>query len=127
MNRLTIIGNCTKDPELRTTTSGKNVCTFNVAVNRRKKTNGESEVDFFRVSTWDGLAENCAKYVKKGKKVAVIGSVSVHPYANAKGEPAANMEVNALEVEFCSETKAESKDDQTGMEVVNIADRDLPF
>ena len=132
MNRLTIIGNCTRDPELRTTTTGKSVCTFNVAVNRRKRRDDQQQdVDFFRVSTWDALADNCAKYLKRGKKVAVIGSVSVHPFVNAKGEPAANMEVNAQEVEFCSEVsseaRAESKDEQTGMDVVNIADRDLPF
>ena len=104
MNRLIIIGNCTKDPELRTTTSGKNVCTFNVAVNKRKKgEKGENqEADFFRVSAWDALGENCAKYLSKGKKVVVVGSVSLHVYTNSKGESGATMEVIANEVEFLS-------------------------
>ena len=102
MNSLTIIGNCTKDPELRTTQSGKSVCTFNVAANRRKKTEGQPDADFFRVSAWDQLGENCAKYLTKGKKVCVIGSVTLHQYTAQDGKAKANMEVMAREVEFLS-------------------------
>ena len=134
MNKLTIIGNCTKDPEMRTTTTGKNVCTFTVAVNKRKKVEGQPDAEFFRVSAWDQLGENCAKYLTKGKKVAVIGPVTVHAYANAKGEAAANLEVLANEVEFLSprQEQAESvpvsvpvRDEQTRMEVVDT--EELPF
>ena len=131
MNSLTIIGNCTKDPELRTTPTGKNVCTFTVAVNRRKKIEGQPEADFFRVSAWDQLGENCQKYLTKGKKVCVVGSVGVHVYTNSKGEAAANLEVLAREVEFLSPRQEEApaqpvqKDQQTQMEVVDTAD--LPF
>ena len=102
MNKLTIIGNLTKDPEMRTTTSGKNVCTFTLAVNRRKKAEGQPEADFFRVSAWGDMGDNCQKYLTKGKKVCVVGSVSVHVYTNQRGEAAANMEVLASEVEFLS-------------------------
>ena len=131
MNSLTIIGNCTKDPELRTTPTGKNVCTFTVAVNRRKKIEGQPEADFFRVSAWDQLGENCQKYLTKGKKVCVVGSVGVHVYTNSKGEAAANLEVLAREVEFLSPRQEEApaqpvqKDQQTGMEVVDT--ESLPF
>lgn len=133
MNKLMIIGNCTKDPELRTTTSGKNVCTFTVAVNRRKKVEGQPDADFFRVSAWNSLADLCAKFITRGKKVSVIGSVSAHAYTNNKGEAAANLEVMADEVEFLSsprqdqeETKTEPvRDQQTQMEVVDTAE--LPF
>ncbi|MBP5725492.1 MAG: single-stranded DNA-binding protein [Clostridia bacterium] len=131
MNLLTIIGNCTKDPELRTTPTGKNVCTFTVAVNRRKKVEGQPEADFFRVSAWDQLGENCQKYLTKGKKVCVVGSVGVHVYTNSKGEAAANLEVLAREVEFLSPRQEETpaqpvqKDQQTQMEVVDTAE--LPF
>ena len=131
MNSLTIIGNCTKDPELRTTPTGKNVCTFTVAVNRRKKIEGQPEADFFRVSAWDQLGENCQKYLTKGKKVCVVGSVGVHVYTNSKGEAAANLEVLAREVEFLSPRQEETpaqpvqKDQQTQMEVVQTDE--LPF
>ena len=85
MNRLIITGNCTRDPELRTTPNGKNVCSFTVAVNRKKKIEGQPEADYFRVSAWDALGENCAKYLVKGKKVAVVGAVSVHVYTKQDG------------------------------------------
>ena len=124
MNKLTIIGNVSKEPEMRTTPGGKNVCSFNVAVNRRKANpDGTHTADFFRVSAWEQLGENCAKYLTKGKKVCVIGPVSVHPFTNAKGEAAANMEVQASEVEFLS--PRQETDQQTGMEVVNTDD--MPF
>ena len=66
MNKLTIIGNLTRDPELRTTSAGINVCSFTVAVNRRGRRDDASaqpEADFFRVSAWRQLGENCAKYL----------------------------------------------------------------
>ena len=131
MNSLTIIGNATRDPELRTTPSGKNVCSFTLAVNRRKKVEGQPDADFFRVSAWDQLADVCQKYITKGKKVCVIGSVGVHTYTNQKGETVANLEVLAREVEFLSPRQEEApaqpvqRDQQTQMEVVETAD--LPF
>lgn len=131
MNSLTIIGNAVRDPELRTTPSGKNVCSFTVAVNRRKKVEGQPDADFFRVSAWEQLADVCQKFITKGKKVCVIGSVGVHTYTNQKGETVANLEVLAREVEFLSPRQEEApaqpvqRDQQTQMEVVDTAD--LPF
>ena len=120
MNKLTIIGNVTKDPELRTAPSGKNVCNFTVAVNRRKKMPNQPEADFFRVSAWDQKADLCSKFITKGKKVCVIGAVSVHPYAAKNGEPAANMEVIADEIEFLS--PRQDVDTQTGFQRVEVDD-----
>ena len=103
MNKLTIIGNMTRDPELRTTSAGKEVCTFTVAVNRRKTGNNQQqEADFFRVSAWDGLAKSCGQFLAKGRKVAVVGSVSVHTFQTQTGETKAQLEVNASDVEFLS-------------------------
>ena len=103
MNSLTIIGNLTRDPELRTTSAGKQVCSFTVAVNRKKKdANGNSEADFFRVSAWDQLADICNKYLAKGRKVSVVGPVSVHTYTAQNGEFRADMDVMAKDVEFLS-------------------------
>lgn len=103
MNKLTIIGNLTRDPELRTTSAGKEVCTFTVAVNRRKTGNNQQpEADFFRVSAWDGLAKSCGQFLAKGRKVAVVGSVSVHTFQTQTGETKAQLEVSASDVEFLS-------------------------
>ena len=104
MNKLTIIGNLTRDPELRTTSTGMNICSFTVAVNRRRKTQsaGQPDADFFRVSAWNQLGEICQRYLAKGRKVAVIGSVSVSTYTANDGTTRANLEVMADDVEFLS-------------------------
>ena len=107
MNKLTIIGNLTKDPELRTTTSGVSVCTFMVAVNRRmsaqqRQEGQQPEADYFRVTVWRERGELCAKFLEKGRKVCVIGPVSVRTYTGNDGTTRASLEVQGDEVEFCS-------------------------
>ena len=104
MNRLTIIGNLTRDPELRTTQSGKNVCTFTLAVNRRGQ---NDQTDYFRVSAWEKLGDNCHRYLAKGRKAAGVGPVSVSTYTANDGTTRANMEVMANEVEFLSAANAD--------------------
>lgn len=108
MNKLTIIGNLTRDPELRTTGSGHNVCSFTVAVNRRKSANGQQEADFFRVSAWRQLGDNCQRYLAKGRKVAVVGPVSVSTYQANDGSTRAQLEITAEDVEFLSSRNEES-------------------
>ncbi len=106
MNKLIIIGNLTRDPELRSTSAGIPVCSFTIAVNRRKSSNAEAgqqpEADFFRVSAWRQLGELCARYLAKGRKVCVTGSVTVNTYTGSDGTTRASLEVNADEVEFLS-------------------------
>lgn len=106
MNKVTIIGNLTRDPELRTTSTGISVCSFTVAVNRRNRgaqgANQQPEADFFRVSAWRQLGENCAKYLAKGRKVCVIGPVSVSTYQGSDGVTRASLDVTADDVEFLS-------------------------
>ena len=110
MNKLTIIGNLTRDPELRTTSTGVNVCTFTVAVNRRRSSQGgQPEADFFRVSAWRQLGENCQRYLAKGRKVAVVGPVSVNSYTGNDGTARFSLEVMADDVEFLS-----SRNDDAG-------------
>lgn len=127
MNKLTIIGNLTKDPELRTTPDGTSVCNFTVAVNRRKSNGQQPEADFFRVSAWRGLGENCAKYLSKGRKVCAVGPVSVRTYTTQDGRAGASLEVIAEEVEFLSAAEAPEpkRDAQTGYEQVETDE--LPF
>ena len=145
MNKLTIIGNLCKDPELRTTQSGVSVCTFTVAVNKRQRQNaqnGQPEADFFRVSAWRELGENCAKWLIKGKKVAVVGSVSVSTYTGNDGRTYANLDVLAQDVEFLSpagQTEGgaqaapqaaaprQQPPQQMGFTQVEMPDDELPF
>lgn len=141
MNKLTIIGNLTRDPELRTTQSGVNVCTFTVAVNRRqtaqqRASGQQADADFFRVSAWRELGENCAKWLIKGRKICVIGPVSVSTYQGQDGKTYANMEVTAQDVEFLSSAadraeapkpEAPQIDQQSGMQQVAMDDGELPF
>lgn len=103
MNKAFIIGNLTKDPEMRTTQNGIAICSFNVAVNRRNGGNGENtEADFFRVTAWRQLGQICHQYLAKGKKVSVVGSVSASAYIGNDGTARANMEITADDVEFLS-------------------------
>lgn len=69
MNRIFLIGNLTRDPELSETQSGIAVCRFSIAVNRRRTTEGEQQTDFFNVTAWRGLAENVAKFCQRVTKL----------------------------------------------------------
>ena len=136
MNSLTIIGNLVRNPELRTTTSGKQVCSFTVAVNRRRSEGQEQEADFFRVSVWNQMAEVCQRFLAKGRKVAVVGPVRLTTYTAQDGTTRANMDVLAESVEFLSpkgegdqgqaaQTVQAQKPDNSGYVVVDTDD--LPF
>ena len=111
MNRLTIIGNICANVELKHTPNGDAVCNFSVAVNRRKTNqDGSHDTDFFRVTVWRQLAENCAKFLNKGRKVAVVGPVSVRTYQANDGTTKATMEVTAIDVEFLSPRNEQNAD-----------------
>jgi len=103
MNKVFLIGNLTRDPEMRTTQSGVSVCSFTIAVNRRRANSaeaGQPEADFFRISAWRQLGEICQKYLAKGRKVSVVGTVSASAYVGSDGQARASLEVNADDVEF---------------------------
>lgn len=132
MNRLTIIGNLTRDPESRTTNSGSTVCSFTLAVNRRgRQAEGQPEADFFRVSAWNKMGENCQKYLSKGRKVAVVGSVSVHTYQAQDGTTKSSMEVFAQDVEFLSSAGGGNSTEHTAQahepQAVEVPEGELPF
>ena len=144
MNKLFIVGNLTRDPELRTTSSGISVCSFTVAVNRRRSSaaaaGSQPEADFFRVSAWRALGENCQKYLAKGRKVAVTGAVSVSTYQGNDGQTRASLEVNADDVEFLTpKGESASMGDAPaggysvpgavpqGSSFVQVDDEELPF
>lgn len=103
MNKLTIIGNLTRDPELRYTAQSVPVCDFTVAVNRRQKNaQGQTEADFFRVTAWRQLGENCSRFLSKGRKVCVVGPVSARTYQANDGSTRVSLEITAEDVEFLS-------------------------
>ena len=125
MNKATIIGNLTRDPELRTVGNDISVCDFTVAVNRREK-NGQQEADFFRVTAWRGLAETCTKYLAKGRKVCVVGSVSCHTYQGNDGTTKASLEIVADDIEFLS-PRDQQLTEAAKPGFVPVTDEPLPF
>ena len=103
-NKVILGGRLTADPELKQIANGTPVVSFSIAVSRRyqSKDSGQTQTDFFNVTAWRERGETCAKYLSKGKKVSVVGPVSVRAYMNSKGEPAASLEITADDVEFLS-------------------------
>lgn len=110
MNKIILIGNLTRDPELRsvnTVNGPTSVCDFTIAVNRRgmrnQQNNGQQgDADFFRITAWRALGENCAKYLAKGRKVFVTGPLSARTYQANDGSTRVSLEVTAEDVEFLS-------------------------
>jgi len=129
MNKSFLIGNLTKDPELRSTQSGKAVATFTIAVNRRfKGQDGERQTDFFPVIAWNQLGEMCGKYLTKGKKVAVVGELQTRSYEDKQGVKRYVTEIVADEVEFLSPKEAPQESAQEAQGgFVDIEDDHLPF
>jgi len=101
MNRVILIGNLTRDPELRTTGSGVSVCTFSIAVNRKNKNQaGERVTDFFNIVAWRQLGELCSKYLAQGRKVCVVGELQNRSYEAKDGTKRNVSEIIADDVEF---------------------------
>lgn len=101
LNRITVIGRLTKDPELRSTSNGVAVATFTIAVDRQyKNQNGEKETDFIPIVVWRGLAETCSKYLSKGNMVAIDGRLQIRNYENDKGERRTIAEIVAENAQF---------------------------
>ncbi len=101
MNKVFLIGNLTRDPEASTTTSGVSVCRLAIAVNRRfSSADGSREVDYFNVTAWRGLADNCSRYLKKGNKIAVSGSIQTRTYDKQDGTKGFAVDIVADDIEF---------------------------
>jgi len=137
MNKVILVGNLTRDPELTETPSGVAVCRFAIAVSRDyANANGTRETDFFNITVWRGRAENCGKYLKKGNKVAIVGSLQTRSYEDKDGIKRNVTDVIANEVEFLTPRSSQS-DYEEGEEVVSakrerpqleaIDDNQLPF
>ena len=128
MNKIILIGNLTRDPELSTTQNGVAVCRFSLAVQR----NRNKETDFFNITVWRNQAENCARWLKKGDKAAVVGSISIRNYDDQNGVKRSFVDVTAEEVQFLITNKngdvADSIDGGKAMaELDPVDDDDIPF
>ena len=138
MNKLTIIGNLCDDPVLRSTKDGIPVCGFTVAVSRKltqeqRNKGNQPEADFFNVTAWRGLGEIAAKFLSKGKKVCVIGRISLRTW-ETDTKHGASLEVLAEDIEFLSPRVSDPEtsvappapvDKATGFQKVETDD--LPF
>ena len=101
MNKAILIGNLTRDPEYTTTASGIACCRFILAVQRRfANADGKREADFIPIIAWRQLAENCAKYLAKGRKVAIEGTIQTRSYDAQDGTKRYVTEIIADNVEF---------------------------
>lgn len=143
MNKVILVGNLTRDPELITTSNGVSLCRFSLAVQRRfAGPEGEREADFINIVVWRAQADNCYKYLKKGSKCGVVGSLQTRSYDAQDGTKRYSTDVVADEVEFLSTKGASNSEEisepaQTGSkssgknDVVNkfepIDDDNLPF
>ena len=104
INNITLTGNLVRDPDLRITAGGKNVCSFDIAVNCGKNASGEDESIYVRIITWERLADNCNQYLEKGNKVCVVGKLK-NPQAwigKQDGKAHGQCQVDAINVEFLS-------------------------
>lgn len=99
-NSVTLVGNLTRDPELRFTTGGKGVASFGLAVNRRYQVNGEwqDQTSYFNIVAWGQLGENAASSLTKGMRVVVSGRLEQREYQNREGEKRTAIEINADEI-----------------------------
>ena len=133
MNKVVLIGNLTKDPDVQVTSNGTAVAKFTLAVQRRfQNANGERETDFINIVVWRNLANTCGEYLHKGSKAGIVGSLQTRTYDDKDGNKRYVTEIVADEVEFLSskpkeedETPTEKK--KTKAELKPIDDDSLPF
>lgn len=122
INRVVLIGRLTRDPDLRYTSNGTATTIFTLAVDRPfTNKDGKREADFIRVVTWRQLAENCAKYLKKGRLAGVDGRLQIRSFDNKGGQRVTVSEVVADNVRFLEAVNKNSQDD------FEIEDDSVPF
>ena len=135
MNKVYLIGNLTRDPEVSETTGGVPYCRFSIAVNRNfTNADGNREADFFNIIVWRGQAEPCGRFLKKGSKVALVGSLQNRSYEDKDGVKRTVTDIVASEVEFLTTNRAEDeeqevkpvKKERLSLQPVD-SDNDLPF
>lgn len=124
MNKVILIGNLTRNVERGETANGIKYARISIAVSRRfPDSDGNTQTDFFNIVAWRGLAENCEKFLSKGKKIAVIGAIQNRTYEDKEGVKRTVTDIIADEIEFLTPVdKTEQKPKEKYEEV-----GDLPF
>jgi len=110
-NKIILVGNLGRDPELRYTAQGTPVCSFSMATNeRRKDRNGEmqDQTTWFRITLWNRLAETASQYLQKGRQVYIEGRLRVEEYTDRDGKPRTSLEVFATDMHFIGSRHDES-------------------
>lgn len=107
MNKVILMGRMTKDPDMKQTGTGKSVCQFTIACDRRYKVNGERQADFINCVAWEKNADVIGNYFHKGSRIAVVGSLQSRSYDDQNGQKRYVTEVIVDEIEFV-DTKAEA-------------------
>ena len=104
INRVVLTGNLTRDPELRATGTGTSVCSLRIASNTRRKNNAtgewEDKPNFFDVTIWGAQGENCARFLAKGRPVAIDGRLEWREWQDKEGNNRQSVEIIADAVQF---------------------------
>lgn len=129
MNKAILMGRLTRDPELRSTQTGKSVANFSLAVNRRTKSDEQPQADFLDVVAWGKTAEFVSRYFAKGQQVTVVGRIQTRSYEDKNGNKRKAVEVVAEEVFFADSKRDRepSGDYGGGFEPISGDHGDLPF
>lgn len=115
MNKIVLLGRLTKDPEVRVTPTEKTVCTFSLAVDRSfSGKNGQREVDFINIVTWNKTAELCGNSLKKGNRALVEGRLQIRSYDGKDGNKHYVTEVIADRVEFIERNEKTVQKEESG-------------
>ena len=109
MNQVVLTGRLTRDPEKRYSASNMAITKFTIAVDRMARQGEERKADFIRIVVFDKQAENCDRYLQKGKKVAVVGRIQTGSYENQQGQRVYTTDVVANNVEFLEWGEANDK------------------
>lgn len=130
MNHVVLMGRLTKDPEIRYTNSGKTIGSFSIAVNRRFKSDGQPEADFFNCVTFGKQAEFVEKYLHKGTKILLGGEVQNNNYKDKDGVTHYSVSIVVDEIEF-AESKSQNNNSASNntdfMSVPEGVEEQLPF
>ncbi|ODM24589.1 single-stranded DNA-binding protein [Clostridium sp. Bc-iso-3] len=122
MNKAMLMGRLTADPEMRHTTTGKSVCTFRLAVNRRFVRQGEEQqADFFPIVAWEKTGEFCNNYFRKGQQVAIVGRIQTRTWDDPEGNKRYITEIVAEEAHF-ADSKNSSTNDNNNYNTSNMQD-----
>lgn len=114
LNHIVIMGRLTRFPELRRTKKGTAVASFNVAVERNRQQNGEKKTDFIDVTAWGATAEFVSKYLTKGERVVVEGSLESDKWDDTDGNSHTSWAIHASSIYFADSRKTESEGDDAG-------------